>query len=246
MSFQQTPTAKEKMGYPTQKPLALLERIIKASSNEGDLILDPFCGCGTAVVASHKLKRNWIGIDITHLAVSLMKERLFIQYGEVPKVIGEPETLDAAQVLAKQDAFQFEAWAVSKISGMHPTKKTGDKGIDGRGYVDIGMKKFAKVVMSVKGGKLINPSMVQALKGAMQRASADLGIFMCLKNPSKCMITEAVSSGFFETPLGQKFPRVQIYTIEDYFAGRHPDLPNLVTQNMEKINTNEGIQTKLY
>lgn len=129
---------------------------------------------------------------------------------------------------------------------MHPTKKTGDKGIDGRGYVDIGNNKFAKIVVSVKGGKMVNPNMVQSLKGAMQRANAELGIFICLKKPTKGMITEAVTLGVYETPLGYQVPKLQIFTIEDFFAGKKPDLPNLVTQKVEIINSDDSKQTKLF
>ena len=127
----------ERLGYPTQKPLALLERIISASSNEGDLVLDPFCGCGTAVIAAEKLKRNWIGIDITHLAMTLIKNRLLDSFGEesMPRVIGEPVSIPDAEALAAQDPRQFQWWALGLV-GARPVehKKGADRGIDGRLY----------------------------------------------------------------------------------------------------------------
>lgn len=222
----------ERLGYPTQKPIALLERIIKASSNENDVVLDPFCGCGTAVHAAEKLKREWVGIDITHLAIGLIEYRLKEAFDIEPDVIGVPTTLESAKELAKRNKFQFEAWAVTRIDGICPNEKqVGDRGIDGRGYIYLGnvvkeKPNYTKVIVSVKGGENLNPSMVRDLKGTVVREKAGFGIFICIATPTKKMQDEAVTGGFVETPLGAKYPKIQIYTIQDYFNGKKPQLPS--------------------
>jgi len=215
--------AKERMGYPTQKPLALLERIIKASSNEGDIILDPFCGCGTAIVAAQKLKRKWIGMDITHLAVGLMEQRIKELFGITPKVIGNPASFNSAENLFKRSPLDFERWAVTRIDGIHPNKKqVGDGGVDGRGY--IGQNGEHKVIVSVKGGKTLTPSMVAQLIGVMEKEHANFGILITIHKPTDGMLKEAISQGFVEVGLDH-FPKIQIWTISDYFNGKKPDLP---------------------
>lgn len=224
---------KERMGFPTQKPTSLLERIIKISSNEGDTVLDPFCGCGTAMHASQKLNRNWIGIDITHLAIGLIEYRMKEAFGVRPKVEGIPTTFESAQALAELDKFQFEAWAVTRIDGVMPNQKKGrDKGIDGRGYIHVGsdsknQPKYEKIIVSVKGGHQIGPAMVRDLKGTVDREKAGFGIFICIKEPTAEMRKEANTSRMFETPVGTKYPKIQIYTINDYFEGRRPNLPHI-------------------
>ena len=216
--------AKERMGYPTQKPVALLERIIKSSSNESDLILDPFCGCGTAIVAAQKLKRNWIGIDVTHLAIGLMEKRMKQEFGIVPNVVGNPASFTSAENLFKRSPLDFERWAVTRIDGMHPNKaQVGDKGIDGRGY--IGSDHQYKTIVSVKGGKQLNPGMVRDLVGTVSREDAAFGILITIHNPTDGMKKEAAKAGIVETPLGHHFPKIQIYTISDYFNGKKPELP---------------------
>ena len=226
-----TSNSKERLGYQTQKPLELLERIIKSSSKEGDLILDPFCGCGTAVHAAHKLKRNYIGIDITHLAIGLIEYRMRKEIGIKPKVIGVPTTLESAQELANRDKFQFEAWAVTRIDGIKPNEKKGkDRGIDGRGIRIIGKDKNGldiskKVIVSVKGGHQISPSMIRDLKGTVKRENAGFGVFICIQKPTKEMKKEAASSDMIDTNIGHSYPQIQIYTIDDYFEGKKPDLP---------------------
>ncbi len=235
--------SKERLGYATQKPISLLERIIKSSSKEGDLVLDPFCGCGTTVHAAQKLDRKWIGIDITHLAVGLMEKRIKKAFGIKPEVIGVPISLESAKELAKRDKFQFEEWAVTRIDGIHPNqKKVGDKGIDGRGKIYLGdvdgKPNYGKVIVSVKGGDNLNPSMVRDLKGTVEREKATFGIFMCIAKPTKNMELEAVTSGFIETPLKYQFPKIQIYTIQDYFDEKPPLLPNredYLKVNKEKL-----------
>lgn len=215
--------AKERMGYPTQKPLALLRRIIKASSKEGDVVLDPFCGCGTAIVAAQKLKRKWIGIDITHLAIGLMEQRMEEQFGIRPKVVGNPASFTGAENLFKRNPFDFEKWAVTRLDGIHPTVATGDKGIDGKGYVGPDLQ--YRVLVSVKGGKNLNPGMVRDLVGTVEREKADFGILLTIHNPTDGMKKEAVIAGIVETPLGHHFPKIQIYTVSDYFNGNKPKLP---------------------
>jgi len=240
--------AKERLGYPTQKPIVLLERIILASSNEGDVILDPFCGCGTATHASQKLNRKWIGIDVTHLAIGLIEYRMKQAFGTHPVVKGVPTSFESAENLAERDKFQFEAWAVTRIDGIMPNQKKGkDRGIDGRGYIPIGNDvkgnpKHAKVIVSVKGGQRLTPAMVRDLKGTVTRENAEFGIFICIKEPTAEMRKEASTGGIFETPLGTKHPKIQIFTIKDYFDGRHPDLPQI--SNMFRSPDVETMQNK--
>lgn len=242
----------ERLKYPTQKPLSLLERIIKASSKEGNVVLDPFCGCGTAVIASQKLNRNWIGIDITHLAINLIEKRLDDSFGIQAQVIGVPQSLDAAQRLADDDKFQFEIWAINLIPNLHANKKqVGDKGIDGKGNIAVGYDKYNKpkyetIIASVKGGG-INPSMVRDLVGTVQSEDAVFGIFICIKKPTKKMFEAAAKGGVYTTPFGIKYPKVQIYTIRDYFDGKKPNIPNMV-DDMKVQRQNKpksGIQTTL-
>lgn len=220
--------ADERLGYPTQKPQALLERIISASSNPGDVVLDPFCGCGTAIAAAEKLGRKWIGIDITHLSVALMKKRLSDHYPDVKyEVIGEPRSLGAAKDLAERDKFQFEAWAVSLLGGQPiKSKGGGDGGVDGLLRFRDFDGKFYKVIIEVKGGGY-NPTMVKSLKATMDTQGAPLGVFIALKPPTKGELSYAASLGTWQMPGSEhKYPVLQFMTIEDYFAGRRPDLPD--------------------
>jgi len=224
--------ARERLGYPTQKPEALLERIIQASSKEGDLVLDPFCGCGTTIAVAHRLKRRWIGIDITHLAINLMRVRLRDSFGpEVEKeykVIGEPVTVKDAEVLAKQDPFQFQFWALGLV-GARPSdpKKGADRGIDGRIYFhDEGPRgKTKQVIISVKSGKL-QVSHVRDLVGVIQREKAEIGVLISLEAPTDAMRKEAATAGFYTSPGNTKHPRIQLLTIEDLLEKKQTiDLP---------------------
>ncbi|MBL8514272.1 MAG: restriction endonuclease [Betaproteobacteria bacterium] len=251
--------AQERLGYPTQKPIALLERIIAASSNEGDVVLDPFCGCGTALDAAQKLKRNWIGIDITHLAVSLIEKRLKDRYPELTAkgafvIEGVPQDLDAARNLAERDKHQFQLWACSLV-GVQPYKggkKGADQGIDGLGFIEVGKGKTEKVLVSVKGGDHIGASMVRDLKGTVEREKAAIGLFVTLTAPTKPMLTEAASSGHYESPHHGGFPRIQILTIEGLLAGEKPRWPDLSggqqTFKQAKAETGKpkGKQEKLF
>jgi len=219
--------AQENLGYPTQKPEALLERIIKASSNEGDTVLDPFCGCGTAVVVAQRLNRRWIGIDITHLAINLIKRRLKDTFGEAVhyQVVGEPVTLADAQALAEQDPYQFQWWALGLV-GARPVeqRKGADKGIDGRLYFhDDASGKTKQIVFSVKAGHA-SVAHVRDLRGVVEREQAQIGVLITLQEPTQPMRAEAAAAGFYESPWG-KHPRLQILTIEELLNGRKIDYP---------------------
>ena len=217
--------AGERLGYPTQKPEILLDRIIKASSKEGDIVLDPFCGCGTTVIVAEKLKRKWIGIDITHLAVTLMKHRLENSFGNRVnyKVIGEPKDLKGAEELAREDPYQFQWWALGLV-GARPTesekKKGADKGIDGCIYFhdEPKMIKTKAIIIQVKCGH-INRGMIDALKGVVEREKAQIGVFIILQKPTRPIQKEALSAGFYESPSGKLYPKIQILTIEDLISG---------------------------
>jgi len=226
--------AAERLGYPTQKPLALLERIISASSNPGDLVLDPFCGCGTAVHAAQTLGRRWIGIDITHLAVTLMKNRLRdafwtgMPWKEVPfNVLGEPVSVPDAQALATSDPYQFQWWALGLV-GARPVeeKKGADKGIDGRLYFhDDGARgKTKQVILSVKAGHT-NVTHLRDLRGVLDREGAEIGVLLTMEHPTQPMRTEAASAGFYESSWGTRHPRLQVLTIAELLDGRGIDMP---------------------
>jgi len=221
-------SARERLGYPTQKPEALLERIISASSNEGDVVLDPFCGCGTAIAVAHKLKRKWIGIDITHLAIDLIKLRMKHMYKIEPKkdymVIGEPEDIEGAKELASQNRYQFQWWSISFIENARPygdKKKGADTGIDGITYFD-GDK---KAIIQVKSGH-VGVKDIRDLGHVIDRESADIGIFITLEEPTKPMITEALQKGYYKSVLMDKnYQRIQILTIKELFEGKKADIP---------------------
>jgi len=243
-SFQTVVNSPEITGYPTQKPEALLERIIKASSNPGDTVLDPFCGCGTTIAVAEKTKRAWIGIDITYLAIDVIKKRLeknHIKENEHFQVYGEPKDVYSAGQLAKQKPFQFEVWAVSQLNAT-PTVKTGDKGIDGIiNFIDYTKKeKIGRGIISVKGGYSINPGMVRDLKGTIQSQIADFGILITLRKPTRGMIEEAVKEGSFnycyqEGTTHKIIPKIQLLTVEDLFTDPIPvKLPPTVIEPYRK------------
>ena len=221
--------AAERLGYPTQKPLALLERVIRASSNTGDVVLDPFCGCGTAVEAAQRLGRSWIGIDITHLAVNLIRHRLRDAFGETVHfdVIGEPVSIPDAQALAASDPYQFQWWALGLV-GARPTdqKKGADKGIDGRIYFhDNANGKTKQIILSVKAGHT-GAAHVHELRGVIEREKAEIGALISLQKPTRPMREEAASSGFYDPPgWNHKYPRLQLLTIEELLDGRQIDMP---------------------
>ena len=209
-------TAKERLGYPTQKPVALLERILNASSNPGDVVLDPFCGCGTTVHAAEKLGRQWIGIDVTHLAIGLIEKRLRDAFPSVQFTThGVPQDIHAARDLAARGKYhEFEKWALSLIAAQPGNfgKKGADRGLDGRLY--FGAKGTSLGIVSVKAGENVGVSMIRDLKCVIDRERAGVGVFLTLTEPTKPMITEAASAGLYEEPGFAPVPRLQIVTVE--------------------------------
>ena len=223
--------AAERLGYPTQKPLALLERIINASSDSGDLVLDPFCGCGTAVHAAQKLGRNWIGIDITHLAISLIEKRLKDAFPAITfEVFGTPKDFDGAKNLAERNKYEFQWWACALINAQpyKGKKKGADTGIDGIIYFQDDKGEAKKIIVSVKGGESVTRTMIADLKNTVEREKAEIGLFITLTPPTKPMIVEAASAGFYESPSHGAFPKIQILSIEGLLLGKetplYPDL----------------------
>ncbi len=225
-------SAKERLGYPTQKPEALLERIIQASSNEGDIVLDPFCGCGTTITVAERLKRHWIGIDITHLAITLIKKRLHDTYGPelaAYEVIGEPADVKGAEALAIENRHQFEWWALGLVDAFpaQDKKKGADKGVDGVIYFKgdaSGVHK--KIIVQVKSGAVKSPY-VRDLIGVLDREKAAIGALITLKPPTRDMKQEAAAAGFYvpEQFPEHRFPKIQILTIAELFDGKKLEYP---------------------
>lgn len=220
----------ERLGYPTQKPVALLERFIKASSNPGDIVLDPFCGCGTTIDAAEKLDRKWIGVDITQLATSLIKSRLRDTYGRKIEIItiGEPTTPNEAFILAGQDKYQFQWWALGLV-GARPLeqKKGADHGIDGKILFrdDPQSVKPEQIIIQVKGGKT-GVKDVRDLRGVLDRENAAIGVLISLSEPTGPMEAEAASVGFYEHKTNkQKYPRLQIRTVNELMEGKGIERP---------------------
>jgi hypothetical protein len=228
-------SSQERLGYPTQKPEALLERIIAAGSNEGDVILDPFCGCGTTIAAAQKLNRQWIGIDITHLAITLIRSRLTDTFAGTAKyeVIGEPVSIPDATKLAADDPYQFQWWALGLV-GARPVeeKKGADKGIDGRIYFHVGDTKTHQIILSVKAGH-VTVSQVRDLRGVLEREGAEMGVLLSLEEATGPMRKEAASAGFYTSPWG-KHPRLQLVTVEDLLTGKTIDRPPIQTSTTFK------------
>lgn len=247
------PVSNERLGYPTQKPQALLERIVSASSHEGDVVMDPFCGCGTAVHAAQKLGRRWIGIDITHLAISLIEKRLNDAFPGIKyDVHGTPKDFGGAADLAARDKYQFQWWACSLV-GAQPyqgKKKGADGGIDGLIFFQdekIGSK---KIVVSVKGGDNVSVAMIRDLKGVVDREQAQIGLFVTLAPATKPMQTEAVAAGFYSSPHFGDFPKIQILTIEGLLSGserpRYPDMSGGQTFKKASRELKKGAQEGLF
>ena len=237
----------EYLGYPTQKPLALLERIISASSNPGDVVLDPFCGCGTAIHAAQKLGRSWIGIDVTHLSISLMKARLFDAFGltaltgegkqrdndKTYRVKGEPTTVSEAAQLKEDDPHQFEYWALGLV-GARPVeeKKGADKGIDGKlFFVGDTPEKPETIIISVKSGH-VKRGIMHELRGVIDREGAVIGLLITMERPTSHMLEEAATGGFYESKAwGKKYPRLQMLTIEEIMNGKGISMPPISQVN---------------
>lgn len=219
----------EALGYPTQKPLPLLERIISASSNPGDVVLDPFCGCGTAIAAAQKLGRQWIGIDVTSLATTLIKYRMDKLYpGIAYRVEGEPKDMDGANELAQRDRYQFQWWALWLVkaqplggqAGSRDGKKGSDKGIDGViAFLDDQSGQPKRAIVQVKSGH-VNSALIRDLVGTVEREKAAMGVFITLEPPTADMTKEAVTAGFYHSPGWNKdYPRLQILTVADLLKG---------------------------
>ena len=223
--------SRERMGYPTQKPRELLDRIISLASNEGDVVLDPFCGCGTTIEAAQEMKRGWIGIDVAVHAVKVIESRLDERIDETVdySLEGIPRDFASAERLAARDKYQFEWWANYLFNpfSVREKKKGGDRGIDGEIFFPNGPgRPYGKILTSVKGGDKLNPGMIRDFKGVLDREKAEMGLFICLRQPTAGMKSEAAQAGFADIVHG-RMPRLQIVSIEDYFEGRMPQLPPL-------------------
>jgi hypothetical protein len=221
----------ERLGYPTQKPKELIGRIIAASSSESDLVLDPFCGCGTTIDAAQHLGRRWIGIDITHLAIGLIKKRLSDTYGEAIKdtydVIGEPVSVEDARALAASDPYQFQWWALSLVQARPAEQKKGkDRGIDGRIYFhDDTSGETKSIILSVKAGHLA-PNFVRDLRGTVDREKAAIGVLITMDEPTREMRKEAATGEFYVSGWGNtKHPKIQILTVGDLLSGKQINRP---------------------
>ena len=252
--------ARERLGYPTQKPEALLERIVRASSNEGDVVLDPFCGCGTAIAAAERLNRRWIGIDITHIAITLIRHRLQDTFKDDLKpyeVLGQPQDVESAQALATDSEnsgrYQFEWWALGLVDARpaQDRKKGADAGIDGYiNFFDDNSGRAKRIVVQVKSGN-VSRNQIATLKGDMEREKAEIGLFITLKPPTGPMRSDAVAAGFYspEHFPDAQYPRVQILTIEELLAGKRAEYPRVAPEatfaRAPRRRRSAGSQSKL-
>jgi site-specific DNA-methyltransferase (adenine-specific) len=223
--------AQERIGYPTQKPISLLERIIQASTREGDVVLDPFCGCGTTIEAAQRARRQWIGIDIAIHSIKVIETRLHehFQQGLKYQIEGIPRDFESAKRLAKLNPYQFQWWAnyLFNPHAIREQQKGPDRGIDGELYFPNGPgRQWSRLLTSVKGGENVGPAMVRDFARVLEREKAELGIFICLNKPTREMAREAASVGFGNTVHGD-IPKLQIVAIEDWFNGKFPLLPPL-------------------
>lgn len=224
--------AEERLGYSTQKPLALLQRIILASSNEGDIVLDPFCGCGTAIEAAQKFNRQWIGIDVTYLAIHVIEGRLVKAFGpnvkETYRLFGRPKDADDARALAARDWLEFQKWAVFQLGGLPKEKPGPDGGIDGIiRYHRVGIEQPNRAVVSVKGGEHVGVDAIHKLKSVVQREKAEFGILVCLDGATKAMDKEILSEGEVG-PASRRVPKLQVVTVEQLFS-KHPiEIPGTI------------------
>jgi site-specific DNA-methyltransferase (adenine-specific) len=235
---------RERLGYPTQKPRALLERIIAASSNPGDVVLDPFCGCGTAVDAAQKLGRRWIGIDVTHIAIGMIEDRMRSGYpGIAFETIGVPRDLASAERLAADDPHQFQQWVCWQVGGFPREKKGGDKGVDGWFNYLTDQNRIATGVIGVKAGDNVNPGMVRDLGQVMKRDGHEFGLFVMKGLPTKGMREEAASHPLVETQWG-RFPALQIVTLAELMHGQRPKLPPLIgpMKKAQRVETRKSHQ----
>ncbi len=238
----------ERLGYPTQKPLALLERVIAASSRPGDVVLDPFCGCGTALIAAETLGRRWIGIDVTYLSIAVMRARLRDAFGleDVP-VIGQPTEVEGARQLAQSPGgrYQFQWWALGLIDAKPlggVEKKGADRGIDGVITFTDRNGEIRTVLVSVKSGG-VNSGMVRDLKGTLEREQASIGLFVTMEEPTEPMREEAATAGLFHSELWNRdYQRIQLLSIRELLAGTKPALPPFVLPTYQQA---ERVPTKM-
>jgi hypothetical protein len=231
----------ERLGYPTQKPESLLERIINASSNEGDIVLDAYCGCGTTVAVAEKLKRNWIGIDITYQSISLILKRLEDSFGKSIlnkiELNGIPEDIESAIALAnkKEDKTrkEFEKWAVLTYSNNRAVineKKGADQGIDGIAYMQDRDENedivFKNVLFSVKSDKNPKVSYIRDFYGTIEREKAAMGYFITLHKPTSQMIAECRKIDNYKNNLiDREYPKITIVTVEEILTGERMTIP---------------------
>lgn len=225
------PTAPERLGYQTQKPEGLLERIISASCPPTGIVLDPFCGCGTTVAAAQKLGRSWVGIDITYLSIDIIVDRLTYRYGpgirKTFTIEGKPRDLQGAVALFEKSRFEFERWAVIQVKGRPNEKQVGDRGADGVIPFPLAAKRgVGRVLVSVKGGEQLGPDKVRDLAGTVHSEKAEMGLMITLRSPTSGMQEAAHRAGYYTWPVnGERFPKVQIITVKDILAGKRPLMP---------------------
>jgi len=239
--------AAERLGYPTQKPIALLDRIITASSDNDALVLDPFCGCGTTIDAAQRLGRRWIGIDITFIAVDLIEKRLRHTYGDsvtgTYEVDGIPRDMGAAQALADRSKFDFQRWAVSRINAQPNEKQSNDKGVDGvaRFYLDKGT--FGRILVSVKGGRTVGPEVMRELLGTVEAQKAQMGVLITMAKPTPGVLDAVDHGGTYTWPLnGQVFPKVQVITVKDLLEGKRPNMPQSLLSYIQAAKAPVGAE----
>jgi DNA modification methylase len=226
-----TSADKERLGYPTQKPLRLLERIIEASTDPGSVVLDPFCGCGTTIDASQRLGRTWIGIDVAFIAVDIIEKRLHDRYPGIEnyETFGIPRDMGGARALFKRSPFDFERWAVTRINARPNEKQHGDKGIDGMARFYLDKKTNGRVLVSVKGGKTVGPQFVRDLIGTVETQKAQMGVLITMADPTAGILDAVDHGGTYTWPInGQTFPRVQVITVSELLTGKRPSIPTLI------------------
>jgi len=237
----------ERLGYETQKPLALLKRIIQTSTNRGDMVLDPFCGCGTALVAAEELERSWIGIDITYLAVDVMARRLRDHFPGISFEIGgeRPQDEEGARALAEKDRFQFQVWTLSLLGAqtLDPDRAGADRGIDG--YLPFQIEdKHDRAIVQVKSGR-VGPPAVRDLRGTLEREKAPFALLITLEPPTEAMQREATEAGFYEVPAtGEKIPRLQILTVQELLQGQRPTVPRVLASQLSPVQRAPRIKRK--
>lgn len=246
------PIAKERLGYPTQKPLKLMRRIIEACSNEGDLILDPFCGCGTTAHAAEELNRRWLGIDISKFSIGLIKERLVKNFqhrlntADV-EIIGTPHSLAEAQALADKDKFEFEKWICGEIGAHGMFHDPGEKGADGGvdGVIEFGLfegwetgveKSYA--IVQVKGGHVTADS-VRALYATVKRFNARAGIFVCFDRYMRTVENNRIKCTYKD--MSGTYPVIQGFSVERLLNNEKPKLPPLVAREGGKMKETSGL-----